>query len=55
MSQCHDLYDSVAPAPRRRAAPPAVTQCHDVYPASVSKDDDEPAPDAEPARQLEHA
>ena len=34
MSQCHDLYDTVAPAARRRAVPVMVTQCHDVYPAS---------------------
>jgi hypothetical protein len=60
MSQCHDiydrdLYDTVAAAPRRRAVPAALTQCHDVYPVFVSSDDDERAPVSEPVRQLEPA
>jgi len=32
MSPCHDVYDTVAAAPRHRAAPAALTQCHDGYP-----------------------
>jgi hypothetical protein len=54
MSQCHDLYAPVWPASPRRAVA-VVTPCHDLYPAPVSKDDDQPAPGPEPARQLEHA
>jgi hypothetical protein len=55
MSQCHDLYDTVAPHGRRLAVPAVATQCHDGYPASVPEDDDEPAPQSEPAPQLENA
>jgi hypothetical protein len=32
-----------------------VNQCHDLYPARVSKDDGPPAPAPEPADQLEYA
>jgi len=55
MSQCHDVYDIVVPLPRRRVVPVVLTQCHDVYPADVSKDDEEPVPEPESARQPEFA
>jgi hypothetical protein len=54
MSQCHDLYDTDWPASPHRAAA-VVTQRHDLHPVQVSKDDDQPACEAEPARELEFA
>jgi hypothetical protein len=54
MSQCHDVYDAVWPASPPRAAA-VVTECHDLYPAPVTMDDDRPAPAPEPVRQFEHA
>ena len=53
MSQCHDVYDTVWPASPPRAVT-VVTQCHDLCPAPVPKDD-QPAPAPEPGRRLEHA
>ena len=55
MSQCHDVYDTVWPASPSRAVPVVATQCHDLYPAPVSKDDEQPAAEPEPARQFEFA
>ena len=55
MSQCHDMYDQVAPVSRRRPVPPALTQCHDDYPAPVSRDEDERAPEADRARPPQYA
>jgi hypothetical protein len=42
MSQCHDLYDTVWPASKRRAVP-VVTQCRDLNEAPVATGDDQPA------------
>jgi hypothetical protein len=54
VSQCHDIYDTVAPVSRRRPVAPTLTQCHDEYPAPVSKDEDEKAPEAERERQRQY-
>jgi hypothetical protein len=54
MSQCHDVYDTVAPVPRRRTVSVVGTQCHDVYPAFEPEDDGEPVPEPEAARQPEY-
>jgi hypothetical protein len=55
MSQCHDLYDTVWPASKRRTGPTMVTQCHDPSPAPVTKDDEQPPGASEPVRPLEFA
>jgi hypothetical protein len=54
MSQCHDRYDEVWPASKRRTVP-VMTQCHDLYPAAVAEDDDQPSSQPEPVRPLEFA
>ncbi|HUJ65687.1 MAG TPA: hypothetical protein VLX59_09135 [Acidimicrobiales bacterium] len=51
MSPCHDMYDQVAPVSRHRPVAPALTQCHDEYPAPVSRDEDEKAPEADRERR----
>jgi hypothetical protein len=54
MSQCHDMYDPVAPVSRPRPVPPTLTQCHDKYPAPASKDDDEQASEMDGKRQPQY-